>query len=121
MTLTLSAKSHAEGGAFFDALAIFAACSAGLFAADMIGMLIGHFLSKKLPEKAFGAISFVIFTAFGIYTLCEATHLAAGGATLPVIIVGGAVTLVFAALCAATLALLKKKEAKDEKRDAEDD
>lgn len=110
MTLTLSAQSCAEGGGVTDALLIFAACSLGLFAADMIGMIVGHFLSSKLPEKALGAISFVIFTFFGIYTVYEAVRAASNGKTAPVVITVAAVTVVFAALCAVTLMILAKKK-----------
>ena len=110
MTLTLSAQSGAAGGGLKEAALIFAACSLGLFAADVIGMLIGYFLSKKLPEKVFSYISFVIFTAFGVYTIYEAVNILSGGKTLPVVVTVAAVTALFAALCAVTIYLLGKKE-----------
>lgn len=119
MTLTLSAQASAEGGTFLNAVGIFAACSLGLFAADIIGMLIGYFLSKKLPERALGYVSFVIFTFFGIYTVYEAVNAVSGGAFLPVVISVASVTVVFAALCGVTLYVLhKKKELTNEKADA---
>ncbi|MBR6916742.1 MAG: TMEM165/GDT1 family protein [Clostridia bacterium] len=112
MTLTLAAQSHSAGGGFADAAAVFAACSLGLFAADIIGMLAGYFLSKKLPEKAFGAISFVIFTAFGIYTVYEASYLLSAGNPAAVIITVAAVTVAFALLCGVTLCMLNKKKSR---------
>ena len=119
MTLTLSAQSSAAGGGFREAVLIFAACSLGLFAADIAGMLVGYFLSKKLPEKVFGWISFAIFTAFGIYTIYEAVNGLADGKTLPVVVTVAAVTVLFAALCAVTLYILGKKEPKDPSADDE--
>lgn len=119
MTLTLSAEARAAGGGFKEASLIFAACSLGLFAADIIGMLVGYFLSKKLPEKIFAYISFLIFTAFGIYTIYEAVNILSNGKTAPVVITVAAVTALFAALCAVTLYVLGKKEPKDTSADAE--
>jgi len=122
MTLTLSAEARSDGGGVPDALLIFAGCSLGLFAADIIGMLAGYFLSKKLPEKAIGALSFAIFTFFGIYTLYEASYMLSGGDTAPVVITVTSATVLFAALCAVTLRLIGKKKTKthgdkNEKRD----
>ncbi len=130
MTLTLSADARAEGAAFPDAIVICIAASLGLFLADLIGMLIGYFLSKKLPEKVFNSISFVIFTAFGLYTVYEAADHFSGGRILPIVIVLISVTVLFAALCAVTLILIRKKQLrerslvtgrKNEKRDSKDD
>ena len=107
--LTLSADSAASGGGLPDAVTIFIACTAGLLAADAVGIAAGHFLSKHLPEKVLPFLSFSIFTFFGIYTLAEATSALTAG-TLPTVIVTASVTLAFAALCALTLIFQRKKK-----------
>ena len=117
MTATLAEDARAAGGGFTDALLIVAACSAGLFAADIAGMLVGYFLSKKLPEKAFGMIAFCIFTAFGIYSVYEAVSMISEKNPIAVIIAVSATTLLFAALCAVTLFLLHKRTARAQRED----
>ena len=109
--LTLAADSSASGGGIGDAVTIFIACTAGLLAADAVGIAVGHFLSKKLPEKALKFLSFAIFTFFGIYTLAEATSALTEG-TAPTVIVTASATVLFAALCAATL-LIQRNKRKD--------
>ncbi len=118
--LTLSARSSAEGGGIVDAAVIFIACTAGLIAADAIGVAVGYVLSKKLPERALGMLSFVIFTAFGIWTLAEATDSLTGSNTAAVVAVTASVTVAFASLCAATL-IIQKKRNKNEKTKSEND
>ena len=57
------------------ALVVWAACSAGLFLADILGMLAGLFLSKKLPENFLKCISFVLFMLFGSLSIYEGIKL----------------------------------------------
>ncbi|MCR5467500.1 MAG: TMEM165/GDT1 family protein [Lachnospiraceae bacterium] len=54
------------------ALVVWIACSIGLFAADIVGLVIGYVLKKKAPEDMMKKLSFVIFAVFGIYTLFQA-------------------------------------------------
>ena len=109
MTLTLSAESSAAKEGFAGALYIFIACSLGLIAADLIGIIIGYFLAKKLPQNVFTAISFAVFTFFGLYSIYEAASALSGGSTTAVVLSVGGATLVFAALCAVTLYFLKRR------------
>ena len=51
------------------AVIVWLACSIGLFAADIIGMLIGYFLQSKTPEGFLNTVAFFIFAFFGIITL----------------------------------------------------
>ncbi len=51
------------------AVTVWLACSVGLFAADIIGMLIGYLLKSKAPEGLLHTLAFVIFSVFGIVTL----------------------------------------------------
>ncbi|MBR0302684.1 MAG: TMEM165/GDT1 family protein [Clostridia bacterium] len=113
MTFTLAANERAAGGGIAGAAMIFIGCSVGLFAADMIGLAAGAFLAKRLPDSVFTAISFVIFTLFGIYTAYEASSAIFNSALLPVVITISSVTLVFAALCGVTLYKLKRRGGKN--------
>lgn len=58
-----------------NALVVLAACVAGFFAADMLGMLVGHVLGKSVPERFLNMLSFVLFALFGAYTMCEGVRL----------------------------------------------
>ncbi|MGN0411884.1 MAG: TMEM165/GDT1 family protein [Lachnospiraceae bacterium] len=51
------------------AVIVWLACSIGLFAADIIGMLIGYFLQSKTPDGFLNTVAFFIFAFFGIITL----------------------------------------------------
>jgi putative Ca2+/H+ antiporter (TMEM165/GDT1 family) len=75
-------------------------CSIGLFAADIIGMLVGYLLKSKTPDNFLNMLAFVIFAVFGIFTLrqgllLESSPLPQSAAT-PVLVV---VTLLFVAIC----------------------
>lgn len=51
------------------ALVVWLACSIGLFAADIIGMLVGLLLKSKMPERFLGILAYLIFAVFGVVTL----------------------------------------------------
>lgn len=53
------------------AIWVFLGCSAGLFLADMLGLVVGLFLGKKLPQKIMQYISVVIFSVFGLITMYQ--------------------------------------------------
>lgn len=102
------------------ALVIWLACSVGLFAADILGMLIGMFLKKAASEWVLGAVAFVLFGVFGFVTLHEALgllqkSLAAreSAAVVPVLEVMIAVAVIFAAVCG-VIFLTGKKQKKTE-------
>lgn len=67
----LTAIAFGASGGIKKALVIWLACSVGLFAADIIGMLVGLFLKKKMPEGFLNIISYVLFSFFGFSTLNE--------------------------------------------------
>lgn len=67
----LTAITFGANGGIGRAFVIWAACVVGFFAADMIGMLAGLFLKKKMPEGFLNAVSFVLFSFFGFTTLWE--------------------------------------------------
>ncbi len=71
----LTAITFGANGGIKKALIIWAACVTGFFAADMIGMLIGLFLKKKMPEGFLNIASFVLFSIFGFITINEGLNL----------------------------------------------
>lgn len=54
-----------------SAFAVWIGCSLGLFAADILGMLVGYLLKSKTPDGLLNILAFVIFSIFGVYTLCQ--------------------------------------------------
>ena len=53
------------------AIVVWIACSLGLFAADILGMLVGYLLKSKTPEGLLNTLAFVIFSLFCVYTLYQ--------------------------------------------------
>lgn len=90
------------------ALVVWLACSAGLFAADIIGMLLGYFLKSKAPDGILNIVAFFIFAVFGFRTLVQALNVlpeSVGNALfIPVIAAAG---VIFALIC--VLMLLKRR------------
>lgn len=83
-------------------LIVWLACSIGLFAADIIGLLIGLFLKKNIPEHFMHILAYVLFCVFGFSTLREALNMLndikfADGAGIPVLLIMVAVGAVFIA------------------------
>lgn len=77
------------------ALIVWLACSIGLFAADIIGMLIGYLLKSKTPDGLLNTLAFFIFAVFGILTLHEGLGLLLGKNHALVFPVTMAVAIVF--------------------------
>lgn len=90
------------------ALLVWIACSVGLFAADIIGMMVGYLLKNKMPEGVLNTIAFFIFSIFGIVTLKEGLTLLLGSGNVWVIGMTVVVAVVFAIVC---LKLYRKKKA----------
>ena len=92
------------------AFVVWIACSLGLFAADILGMLVGYLLKSKTPDGLLNTIAFIIFSVFGVYTLYQALKLiSAGVCPIPVWPVLMVVTIVFVALCGCFFVKKKKK------------
>jgi len=77
----------ATNGLNANAIWIWVASSIGLFAADIIGMLIGYFLHGKTPSWLFNTLAFVIFTIFGFVNLQSGLKLLETQFILPICIV----------------------------------
>ena len=69
----LNMSASAEGGEdiLLHQIMIFIGGTLGLILADSIGMLVGVFIGKKLPQNVLSIISAVIFAVFGVLTLYE--------------------------------------------------
>ena len=93
-----------------SALIVWIGCSLGLFAADILGMLVGYLLKSKTPEGLLNTLAFVIFAIFGVYTLYQGLNLiSAGVCPLPVWPVLIAATAVFVVLCVCLFIKREKK------------
>ena len=93
-------------------LVVWIGCSFGLFAADMLGMLIGYLLKSKTPDGLLSILAFVIFSIFGVYTLYQGLKLInADVRFIPVLPILIAATIVFAGICV-YLFLKREKKAK---------
>jgi len=96
------------------AVIVWLACSIGLFAADILGMLVGYLLKSKTPDGLLNTLAFVIFSIFGVFTSYQALKLMLTGSranlVCPITI---AVGVVFVLICVAIFILKKKKVAKN--------
>lgn len=90
------------------AFIVWIACSLGLFAADVIGMLIGYLLKSKTPDGLINTLAFIIFSVFGVFTLYQGLNLMLK-TSYPLAIwpVLTAVTAVFVLIC--VLLITRKK------------
>ena len=83
------------------ALVVWIGCSLGLFAADILGMLVGYLLKSKTPDGLLNTLAFAIFTIFGIYTFYQGLKLVQANVfPVPVWPVLIAVTAIFVVICA---------------------
>ena len=57
-----------------SAFVVWIGCSLGLFAADILGMLVGYLLKSKTPDGLLNTLAFVIFSIFGAYTSSGTEH-----------------------------------------------
>lgn len=92
------------------AFIVWIGCSLGLFAADILGMLVGYLLKSKTPDGLLNTLAFVIFSVFGVYTLYQGLKLIGASVfpipVLPILIV---ITIAFVVLCACLFARREKK------------
>ena len=96
----LTAITFGANEGLSSGIIVWLGCSIGLFAADILGMLIGYLLKSKTPDSFLNTLAFVIFAIFGVLTrrqglLVEGCPISATYA-YPVLI---SVTVVFAAIC----------------------
>ena len=95
-----------------SAFVVWIGCSLGLFAADILGMLVGYLLKSKTPDGLLNTLAFVIFAIFGALTLHQGLNMMnVNVCPIPVWPVWIAATLIFAALCI-WIYIKRKKENK---------
>lgn len=82
------------------ALIVWLGSSLGLFAADILGMLVGYLLKSKVPEGLLNTLAFAIFSVFGVYTLYQGLKLINTSIqAIPVIPILIVAAVVFAGIC----------------------
>lgn len=95
------------------ALVVWIGCSLGLFAADILGMLVGYLLKSKTPEGLLNTLAFAIFSIFGVYTLYQGLKLIRTYVCpIPVWPILIAATVVFVVICVC-LFIRREKEKND--------
>lgn len=95
----LAAITFAANHGLSRAVSVWLACSIGLFAADLIGLLAGYLLKSRTPEGFLNLLAFAIFAVFGVLTLWEGCTLCFGPtSSLRWCITAAAATL-FAGIC----------------------
>ena len=96
----LSAITFGANEGMSAAFVVWIGCSLGLFAADILGMLIGYLLKSKAPDGLLNTLAVAIFSVFGVYTLYQGLKLIETSVCpLPVWPVLIVVMVIFAGLC----------------------
>ena len=93
------------------AVVVWLACSLGLFAADVIGFLIGYLLKSKAPEGILNTVAFFIFSIFGILTLRQGFGLLLGAESAMILPLTVVVTVAFVIVCLVLYKQSKKSKA----------
>ena len=95
------------------ALVVWIGCSLGLFAADILGMLVGYLLKSKTPDGLLNTLAFAIFSIFGVFTLYQGLKLIrASVCPIPVWPILIAATVVFVVICVCLFIRREKIEIK---------
>jgi putative Ca2+/H+ antiporter (TMEM165/GDT1 family) len=93
------------------ALVVWIGCSLGLFAADILGMLVGYMLKSKTPDGLLNTLAFAIFSIFGVCTLYQGLKLIkASVCPIPVWPILIAATVVFVVICVCLFIRREKKK-----------
>ena len=95
----LTAITFGANEGLHAAVTVWLACSLGLFAADMIGMLVGYLLKSRTPDGLLNILAFFIFSIYGILTLRQGLELLLGTGHAAVAPITIAAAVVFAGLC----------------------
>ena len=106
----LTAIAFGANEGLSSALIVWIGCSIGLFAADIIGMLLGYLLKSKMPEGFLHLLAFAIFAVFGILTFRQGILLYNPQAKTVAVVSTIVVGMMFVILCG--IVLLKNKKQK---------
>ena len=107
----LTAITFGANEGLSEAVVVWLACSLGLFAADVIGLLIGYLLKSKAPEGILNTVAFFIFSIFGILTLRQGFGLLMGAESSMVLPLTAVVTVAFVIVCLVLYKQSKKSKA----------
>ncbi len=106
----LTAIAFGANEGLSSALIVWIGCSIGLFAADIIGMLLGYLLKSKMPEGFLHLLAFAIFAVFGILTFRQGILLYNPQAKTVAVVSTIVVGMMFVILCG--IVFLKNKKQK---------
>ena len=107
----LTAITFGANDGMSAALVVWIGCSLGLFAADILGMLVGYLLKSKTPDGLLNTLGFAIFSIFGVFTLYQGLKLIrASVCPIPVWPILIAATVVFVVICVCLFIRREKKE-----------
>lgn len=104
----LTAIAFAANEGLSKAVLVWAACSIGLFAADVIGMLAGYLLKSKMPEGFLNKLAVAIFAVFGVVTMNEGLGMLLNDSTMKWFALL-AIVAVFVGACVMTILKNKKQ------------
>lgn len=91
------------------ALIVWLGCSIGLFAADILGMLVGYLLKAKTPDGLLNTLAFFIFAIFGFFTLRQGLLLRFGEESTVVLPVVVGAAILFVGICIVYYVLQHRK------------
>ncbi|MCC8150791.1 MAG: TMEM165/GDT1 family protein [Lachnospiraceae bacterium] len=109
----LTAITFAANEGLQRAMLVWIACSIGLFAADVVGMMVGYLLKSKTPDGFLNKLAFVIFAIFGFTTMAEGIGLLHGDGMLRWVVACIAAA-VFAVVCLITWQHVRKLKKEEE-------
>lgn len=96
----LTAITFGANEGMSSAVIVWIGCSLGLFAADILGMLVGYLIKSKTPDGLINTIAVAIFSIFGVFTSYQGLKLIhASVYPIPILPLLIAVTVVFVGLC----------------------
>ena len=96
----LTAITFGANEGMSSAVIVWIGCSLGLFAADILGMLVGYLLKSKTPDGLLNTVAVAIFSIFGVFTLYQGLKLIHVSVyPIPILPLLIAVTVVFVGLC----------------------
>ena len=95
----LTAITFGANEGISSALVVWIGCSIGLFAADILGMLVGKLIQNKASESVLHTLAFVIFAVFGVFTLFQGVSLMVPDNKVMIASITAAGAVIFAVIC----------------------
>ena len=95
----LTAITFGANEGISSALVVWIGCSIGLFAADILGMLVGKLIQNKASESVLHTLAFVIFAVFGVFTLLQGVSLMVPDNKVMIASITAAGAVIFAVIC----------------------